>query len=325
MQKNPYIIGTVILLGISLLSGYLLAYEEDPPERRNHQNNVDIGLASPQTNGALANVPVILPVPERLEFASEEVPLHRPDIRERFEKELYITAHRYYQVVFYLKRAPRILPTLARELKEGGIPEDFKYMAVIESDLLPTIESPVGAKGIWQFMPATARKYGLEVNRYVDERMNLEKATQAAIEFLKNSYQQLDSWTLAAASYNMGLARTKKTVKQQQTRDYYNLYMNSETSRFVFRILAAKVIIGNPGAYGYSMPDHEVYKSTPYREIKVKRGITDLVEWSKSQGFSYYKLKKLNPWILRKKLPVGSYKVRIPKSEKLNNNIDLSL
>ena len=319
MRKNPYIIGTFLLLGISLLSGYLLAYEDNLPDNKDHFKNITT------KNSATSNVPLILPVPDQLEFAGENVPLDKPDIRERLEKELYITAHRYYQVVFYLKRAPRILPKLAEELNEAGIPEDFKYMAVIESDLLPTIESPVGAKGIWQFMPATARRYGMEVNRYVDERMHLDKATRAAIAYLKKSYSKLDSWTLSAASYNMGLARTKRIVEQQQTTDYYNLYMNSETSRFVFRILAAKLIIDNPGVYGYSLPEHEAYKPISYREISVERGISNLVEWSKSQGFSYYMLKKLNPWILRKKLPAGSYKVRIPKSGKLNNNIDLSL
>lgn len=273
-------------------------------------------LNAPSLEGdrSLASVPQILPIPRHLSFAGEPVPLDEPDIRERFEKELYITAHRYYQVIFYLKRAPRLLPDLAAELTEGGLPEDFKYMAVIESDLLPTIESPKGAKGIWQFMRGTARHYGLEVNRSIDERMNVKKATRAAIEYLKKAYGKTGSWTLAAASYNMGLQGILRNMHRQRQKNYYKLYLNDETSRYVFRILAVKAILEHPERYGYSLPTGEAYAAEHCDTITVKKGIKDVAAWANERGTTYYDVKRFNPWILGNHLPRGNYRLKIPRS-----------
>jgi len=240
--------------------------------------------------------------------------MSEPDIRERFEKELYITAHRYYQVIFYLKRAPRMLPGLAEELKEGGLPEDFKYMAVIESDLLPTVESPKGAKGIWQFMRGTARHYGLEVNRSIDERMNVGKATLAAIRYLKKAREKTGSWTLAAASYNMGLNGLVRNMERQRQKNYYKLYLNEETARYVFRILAVKAILEHPERYGYSLPPEEAYVAEHCDTVSVKKGISNLAAWADKQGTTYYDVKRFNPWILGNHLPRGYYQLKIPRS-----------
>jgi membrane-bound lytic murein transglycosylase D len=323
MQKHSSIwFGLLILVSITVLSAYLLNgenaqgnYQYSGPSQQKQVAGSGGAMNSYTDRGewALANVPQILPIPNELEFAGERVPLEHPDIRERFEKELYITAHRYYQVIFYLKRAPRIFPILRQTLKEKGIPEDFLYLAVIESDLLPTIESPVGAKGIWQFMPSTARRYGLRVDRRIDERMNVEKATRAAADFIKHAKEKTGSWTLACAAYNMGLARTLRTMQAQQSEDYYKLYMNDETSRYVFRILAAKVLIEQPKTYGYSLPKDEEYTYQPYEEVTVTNGVQNLVDWAQDRNTTYYDLKRMNPWILKRYLPRGSYTIRLPK------------
>jgi hypothetical protein len=188
------------------------------------------------------------------------------------------------------------------------------YLAVIESDLIPTIRSPKGAKGIWQFMPATARRYGLQVDRYVDERMNLEKATKAAIRYLQDAHERTGNWTLAAAAYNMGVARTKRTIESQKVRNYYQMHINEETSRYVFRILAAKLILENPQKYGYQIPDSEVYQKEEVKTVTVNSGIRDLVDWSKEQGITYYDLKRLNPWIINTRLPSGKFEIDVPKN-----------
>lgn len=319
LRNKEYIIGIVILLGITGLSAILLNEEERGSSQNGEQafhNEAPVYSTDPADYSgepALSHIPQILPIPEKLTFAGEEVPLDDPDVRERFEKELYITAHRYYQVIFYLKRTPRIFPYLKEELKEAGMPEDFVYLSVIESDLIPTIKSPKGALGLWQFMPATGRRYGLTVNRYIDERMHIEKSTKAAIEYLKNAKEETGSWTLASAAYNMGLARTLRTMQKQHTSNYYKMYLNPETARYVFKILAAKVIIEEPERYGYDIPEVEAYKQTPHKEKKITGGIADIAAWAESRGFTYYDIKKLNPWIKSMELPRGSYTIKLPK------------
>ena len=323
MRSNQYIIGIILLVVITGLSFFLLKGNKKDDSKPPVSVNSDTEFAedspvfatdpSRRQDDALSKIPLILPVPEKLSFAGEEVPLDDPDVRERFEKELYITAHRYYQVMFYMKRGPRILPYLAEELRKADMPEDFIYLSVIESDLIPTIRSPKGALGLWQFMPATGRRFGLKVNRYIDERMHVEKSTEAAIQFLKNAKEKTGSWTLASAAYNMGLARTLRTMESQKTDNYYKMYLNPETARYVFKILAAKVIIENPKRYGYSIPDDEVYRREPFKKVEVNGGITSMAEWADKRGFNYYDIKKLNPWIKGQRLPEGEFTVKLPK------------
>lgn len=279
------------------------------PENKNTAAAPETFLVPQNSSSA---VPMVLPVPKSLNFAGEEVPIQNPDIRERYEKELYLTAHRYYQVVFYLKRGPRILDYISNELRKAGMHEDFKYLAVIESDLIPTIRSPKGALGIWQFMPATGRRYGLRIDKYVDERMNLEKATAAAIRYLKDAHERVGNWTLAAAAYNMGVARTTRTKSEQSVDNYYQMHLNNETSRYIFRILAAKSIMDNPQEFGYSMPLEEVYVPPKTKTIVVTTGVSDLAKWSTERGFTYYDLKRLNPWIINRTLPRGKFEIEVP-------------
>lgn len=324
MRNSPFVIGIILIVGFAWLSSSLLSDKEKAkiPQDFDIQSAVDQAVSlklneTPKTeiiaqNSALANIPLILPIPKKLMFCGEEVPLDDPDVLERFERELYITAHRYYQVVFYLKRGPRIFPRMKEILREEKAPLDLIYLSTIESDLIPNIRSPKGALGLWQFMPATAKAYRLKIDRYVDERMHTEKSTRAAIKYLKDSHSKLGSWTLAAAAYNMGLARTKRSVSEQKSDDYYKLYMNPETSRYVFRILAAKVIIENPELYGYYMPESEVYTYEQVKKVHIRAGIIDLPLWAQKNGITYYDLKRYNPWIINQSLPIGNFEVEIP-------------
>ncbi|TNE70892.1 lytic transglycosylase domain-containing protein [bacterium] len=325
MRYSKYIIGSVLILVIWLISKSLLSsnqaqipiesteyfnerVEKELKERLKEIKQPEIAAQ----NSALSNIPLILPIPEKLDFCGEPVPLDDPDVLERFEKELYITAHRYYQVVFYLKRGPRIFPELEEYLKQEGAPLDLIYLSVIESDLIPNIRSPKGALGLWQFMPGTAKNYRLRVDKYIDERMHTEKATRAAAKYLKSAYDKFGSWTLAAAAYNMGFSRTQSTIKDQKSDDYYKLFLNAETSRYVFRILAAKVIIENPQLYGYYLPQSEMYKKDDVKKITIQNGIMDLPEWVKQYDITYYDLKRYNPWIINKRLPRGKFTIDIP-------------
>lgn len=258
-------------------------------------------------------VPQILPIPDVLEFCGETVDINQSDIRERYEKELYITANINYQVMFYLKRAPRIFPFIEKELRNAGLPDDLKYLAVVESDLIPVLISARGARGLWQFMPETAREYSMIVNNNIDERLHLEKSTTAAFKYLKHARERTGSWAMAAAAYNMGLTRALTTMRDQYTRDYFRLHMNQETSRYVFKILAVKAIIENPEAFGYFIDENEVYSLPETKEIKINSAIEDLPKWAVDQGSTYYDLRRVNPWIVGTSLPKGEYVILVPK------------
>jgi L-rhamnose mutarotase len=310
--RFSFIIGFLLIAVIGMAS-YFALNDADQPSSYENEQKMTVFEPNGRESGALSNIPIVLPIPEKLTFCGEPVPLHRPEILERFEKELYITAHRFYQVVFYMKRGPRIYPELRKLLKEENVPEDLIYLATVESDLIPTIESPVGAKGIWQFMPYTAPSYNLRINKYIDERMHLEKATRAAAEYMKDSKEKFGSWTTAAAAYNMGNARTRRTIKNQRTDNYYDMYLNDETSRYMFRILAAKVIIENPERYGFSFPDDEHYRNEKTKDVLITKGISDIPKWAKKQGFTYYDVRRLNPWIINDQLPRGNYELKIPE------------
>lgn len=322
MRNTQFISGLFIVIFISIISYNLISSNDEVKKstaaaiysRENKKGESQLNkpqLKSEFTN-SVASVPLILPIPENLTFCGERVPLEDPDVRERFEKELYITAHRYYQVIFYLKRGPRIFPEFEQLLRQEKAPLDLIYLSTIESDLIPTIRSPKGALGLWQFIPTTARRYRLRVDKYVDERMHTKKATLAAIQYLKDAKKKFGSWTVAAAAYNMGFDRTKNTIKKQKTDNYYKMHLNPETSRYVFRILAAKAIIESPELYGYSIPKNEEYKKEGFRTIKVNKGIRDIASWADQIGTTYYDIKRLNPWIVNTRLPKGNFLIHIP-------------
>ncbi|MDR2037136.1 MAG: lytic transglycosylase domain-containing protein [Bacteroidales bacterium] len=253
-------------------------------------------------------------MPEKMEFAGEQVPLHHIDVRESMERELIVNMNFHSSTVQYLKKITRFFPVIEPILAENGIPDDFKYLSLIESDFMNKV-SPKGATGFWQFMKGAALDYGLEVNSEVDERYHLEKATVAACKYLNDAYKIFDSWTMAAASYNMGKAGLSRQVKRQQSDYYYDLLLNDETMRYVYRIIAVKTILNDPLKYGFKVLNSEKYGSIPYTEVEVKTSIPDWADFAFKYQTNYKILKLLNPWLRDNKLTNASrkkYMIKIP-------------
>ena len=255
-----------------------------------------------------------LKLPTALDFSGEAVPLNQPDIKERLDRELLVNTYWQSNMMLLFKRANKYFPIIEPILKEEGIPDDFKYLAVIES-ALQNIRSPKGAKGIWQIMPGTAREYGLEVNANVDERYHIEKATRVASAYLKKAKERFGSWTLAAASYNRGMYGTDRLLKKQLVNNYYDLLLNSETSRYVFRILAVKEIMTHPETYGFIFDQEDLYKPIAVRKLGVDTAISNIAQFAKAQSINYKILKVHNPWLIQNHLNNRSrkyYEIKIP-------------
>lgn len=257
-----------------------------------------------------------LPIPIYLEFAGEPVPISDPDIRERFDKELLVNTYWQSNALLMIKRAHKFFPVIEPLLKEHGIPDDFKYLAVAESGL-ENVSSPAGASGFWQILKGTAKEYGLEVNDYVDERYHLESATEVAAEYLKNSKEKFGSWTLAAAAYNAGNGGVSRQISRQKSdNNYYDLLLNSETSRYVFRILAFKEILSNPRKYGFNFREKDLYERVPSYLVKVDTAVTDFADFAKQFDINYKILKIHNPWLRETYLKNASgkeYYIEIPE------------
>ncbi|WGK64168.1 lytic transglycosylase domain-containing protein [Croceiramulus getboli] len=249
-----------------------------------------------------------LPIPEEMEFAGERVPLELPDIRERMDRELLVNTYWQSNGLLLFKRANKYLPTIERILEEEGVPDDFKYLAMAES-ALENNRSPAGAAGFWHFLTSTGKEYGLEINDNVDERFNLEKATRVAAQYLKNSYERFGSWTLAAAAYNAGNYGISKQQERQDVTNYYDLLLNDETSRYVFRILAFKEIISNPKKYGFNFRQKDLYGHVPVKYVKVDTAVADFAQFAQDFGINYKILKLHNPWLREKHLNNATRKV----------------
>ena len=253
-------------------------------------------------------------LPKKISFAGEKTPLDIFYVKESLDKELLINAYWHSSTIMLLKKANRYFPMVEPLLKENNIPDDFKYLALIESGF-NTVTSPRGAAGFWQFMEKTAREYGLEVNDHIDERYNEEKSTQAACQYFLDSYEEYQNWTLVAAAYNAGKRRISESIEKQKTDNYYELYLNEETSRYVYRILAMKIIYENTKNYGFILTEEDLYQPIPSKEIKVTETIPDLVAFATEHNISYKMLKQFNPWLRSSQLPDASgrtYFVKIP-------------
>lgn len=261
------------------------------------------------------NESTIKPSVKEFEFCGEKVPIHIADVQERLDRELTINRNLHASTELVIKRANRYFPIIEPILEKHGIPDDFKYLAVIESKLENAV-SPSGARGVWQFMTETAKEYGMEVNNFVDERYHLEKSTEAACKYLLDAKQKFGSWTLAAAAYNGGMSGIAKQIERQKIiPNYYDLLLTEETSRYIFRILALKEIMQNPEKYGYSIPADELYKPIPTKTIEVNTEITNLADFATEQGINYKILKIHNPWLRDISLKNSSgkiYKIEIP-------------
>lgn len=256
-----------------------------------------------------------LQIPSHLDFAGEAMPLKSPDIHERMDKELLVNTYWQSNGLLMFKRAKKYFPIIEPILAKHGIPDDFKYLAVIESGLTNAV-SPAGARGVWQIMPATARENGLEVNDNVDERYHLEKSTEVACKYLLKSKEDLGSWTLAAAAYNAGNAGISRYLKEQNVSNYYDLLLGEETGRYIFRIVALKEILSNPAKYGFNFRDKDLYSNIPTKKITVDTEITDFTKFAESYGINYKILKIHNPWLREPKLNNKSgkqYIIEIPE------------
>ncbi|MCF7845730.1 MAG: lytic transglycosylase domain-containing protein [Candidatus Peribacteraceae bacterium] len=250
--------------------------------------------------------------PTDLEFCGEPVPLDDFYVREAWEKEFLVLLASDYQNVLYLKRAPKYFPTIESELEKRGLPDDLKYIAVAESALREDVLSSAGAVGLWQFIASTARDYGLRVDDLIDERNNFERSTPAALNYLEFLHAKFNSWTLAAAAYNSGENGLARRIDDQLVDGYYDLYLNNETSRYLFRILAIKEIMSDPEKYGYEL-DSEDYFAWPDYELKTVIGPLDLAEFALNNGTTLRAIKELNPWIVGDTLPGGSFIVKLTR------------
>lgn len=256
-----------------------------------------------------------LPLPENLDFAGEEIPLHDPEIRERMDRELLVNTYWQSNGLLLFKRANKYFPVIEPILEEYGIPNDFKYLAVIESGL-QNVVSPAGARGVWQLMPATAREFGMEVNDNVDERYHLEKSTIAACKYLLDSKERFGTWTKAAAAYNAGNNGISRRLSEQGVDSYYDLLLGEETGRYMFRILALKEIMNNPKKYGFNFREKDLYNLVPTYSVPVDTAVTSLADFAKQFGVNYKILKIHNPWLRENKLNNKSrklYHIEIPQ------------
>ncbi len=243
------------------------------------------------------------------DFAGELVPVANQDVRDRLDKELVMNTYLHGSTLLNLKMAGRYFPLIERILMEENIPDDFKYLVPVESNF-SNATSPAGAKGFWQLMPSTAKELGLIVNDKIDERYNVELATRAACKFIKTLYNRFGNWTLVAAAYNGGGGRIDRELKAQKVNNFYDLYLNPETSKYIFRILAIKELMSSPSNFGYDIDQVELYKPlTTTRQIEVTEAIPDLTAFAIENGSTYRMLRYLNPWIIDRDLPATGKKL----------------
>jgi hypothetical protein len=254
-------------------------------------------------------------VPAELNFAGERVPLENFEVYERIDRELIVNTYFHSATILSIKRAKRWFQTVEPILQKNGIPDDFKYLMVAESGISNVISS-AGATGFWQFMEDAAVKYGLEINQEVDERYHIEKSTGAACRYLREAYILFGNWTVAAASYNMGIPGVTKQLERQKTRNYYNLVLSEETSRYIARVIALKEIMNNPEEYGFDIKEDDLYNELPYTEVEISGSIGNLADFAFEKGINYKILKLYNPWLrdtALKNLNNKTYSIKIPE------------
>lgn len=254
-------------------------------------------------------------IPETLSFAGEPVPLDLFDVREALDQEILVNTYWQSKTLLFIKRANKYFPEIERILKENDVPDDFKYLVLAESDLKNAV-SPSGAVGMWQLLKGTAKDYGLEVNNEIDERYHFEKSAKVACEFLKDSYEKFGSWTMAAASYNVGRRGLIKQINRQKQNNYYDLLLNEETGRYVYRMLAIKMILENPDRYGFHVREQDMYFNIPTYEVEVDTAVSNFADFADKFSINYKILKYFNPWLRESYLTNKSrkkYYIRIPK------------
>lgn len=257
-------------------------------------------------------------IPDSVLFAGEPVPLWRFDVRESLDRELLVNSYFHSQTIRYIKMAPRYFSIIEPILKEKGVPDDFKYLALAESGFNPRAVSPARAVGLWQFLEGTGRDYKLEINSEVDERYHIEKSTYAACDYLLDSFEKYGSWAVVAAAFNAGNTGVQRQILRQKNASYYDLLFGEETSRYVFRIIALKLIMENPEKYNLFIAEDEKYPLVETREVVITGKVADFADFALEHGINYKLLKDFNPWLRENFLnnPGGKkYTVKIPVIE----------
>lgn len=277
------------------------------------QNNNQIGDAGKQMSLQFS---ITQPeIPREVYLFGEKMPIDNFEVYERLDREIVVNTYLHSATILALKRANRWFPVIEPVLKRNNIPDDFKYLAVAESNL-ENVVSPAGATGFWQFIKSAATEYGLEVNNEVDERYDVEKSTEAACKFLKDAYQKFGSWTMAAAAYNAGMNGIDKWSRLQKAKNYYNLVLGIETSRYIARVAAIKIIMENPQKYGFNLSEKDLYYPLKYKEVVLDSSVTDFADYAVSLGINYKTLKYFNPWLRDTSLENKNrkkYTIRIPE------------
>ena len=254
-------------------------------------------------------------IPDEIIFCGERVPLENFDVYEALDYELVVNMYRHSATITYLKKAKRYFPEIEKVLKENGIPDDLKYLCVAESGL-SNVVSPAGATGFWQFMKSAANEYGLRIDTNIDERYNHHKSVVAACKYFKDAYKKFKSWTLVAASYNMGMGGLSKNIESQKVDNYWDLLLNQETARYVYRIIALKLVMENPSTYGFDLDEKDLYDEIETYTVKIDTTINDLTQFALDNGSNLKMLKHFNPWLRSNTLPNQSkkeYEIELPK------------
>jgi len=311
MKNFHYIVIGLLLVIIFILAFIVVKDEIKQPEVviQPQQQQIIQAPINPSTQFIYS-----VTIPDTVNFAGEPAPIDLFYMREYLDRELTVNTFWHSSTLMLLKRAHRWFPVIGPILKKHGIPDDFKYLAIIESGL-ENVTSPAGASGFWQFLKSTAREHGLEVNDNIDERYNIEKSTNAACEYLRESYNKFNNWTLVAASYNAGMKRVSEEIRKQQVNNYYDLFLSSETTRYIYRIHAIKSIFLHPEKYGFFLKNEDLYPSVPFQTITITSSIDNLVNFAKSHGITYKTLKYFNPWLQEADLSNRSgktYYLKIP-------------
>ena len=279
LKHTFFTIGMISVIGFLVLAFTSQPIPEDSPDTSENDYNV-----------------YALEIPEFLDFSGEVIPVQIPDIRERMDRELLVNTYWQSNGLLLFKRSYRYFPVIEPILKSYGIPDDFKYLALIESGL-QNVTSPAGAKGFWQIMKSTGKEYGLEINTNVDERYHLELSTHVACRYFLKAKEKFGNWTLTAAAYNAGIRGITNQLEKQNVSEYYDLLLGEETGRYVFRAVALKEIFAHPKKYGFNFTSNDLYSTIPTSKIKVDTAVTDFVQFAAKFGLNYKQLKIHNPWL----------------------------
>lgn len=302
---KKWIIGGIIIAGFAIIEGFYLMQQRGPSI-----SDKDYQKAYQHSNKIFSLV-----LPDTAEFCGEPMPIGLYYVREALDRELTVNSYWHSSTLIMLKKSKRYFSVIEPILRRNGVPEDFKYLVLAESGLFNSV-SGAGAAGFWQFMPPTAKRYGLLINDEIDERYHLEKSTEAACTMLKDFYKIFNSWTLSAAAYNAGEGKIMKETERQKTGDYYSLYLSNETMRYIYRVVALKLLCEHPGEFGYFLRNKDLYPPIPTYKVSIDSSINNLVDFAKSKDINYLILKEFNPWLRSDKLSNPEHKIytlRIPK------------